>query len=158
MDLGKGELARIDRKILSGLGRDEVHRMVRVPVAGAVWSTWRRYCDAVGISMGRAIAGLVVHELGTVVARDWGDGSVFGAELERRFAARIEGLDVRERRLNERERVLRASEQRLRTEERMLRVSRSPLASASKIGRNEPCPCGSGLKHKHCHGLASRYT
>ena len=22
----------------------------------------------------------------------------------------------------------------------------------SKIGRNEPCPCGSGLKFKHCHG------
>ncbi len=21
-----------------------------------------------------------------------------------------------------------------------------------KIGRNEPCPCGSGLKYKHCHG------
>ena len=21
----------------------------------------------------------------------------------------------------------------------------------SKIGRNEPCPCGSGRKHKHCH-------
>ena len=19
------------------------------------------------------------------------------------------------------------------------------------IGRNEPCPCGSGRKHKHCH-------
>ena len=22
----------------------------------------------------------------------------------------------------------------------------------NKVGRNEPCPCGSGLKHKHCHG------
>jgi preprotein translocase subunit SecA len=21
-----------------------------------------------------------------------------------------------------------------------------------KIGRNEPCPCGSGRKYKHCHG------
>ena len=21
----------------------------------------------------------------------------------------------------------------------------------NKIGRNEPCPCGSGRKHKHCH-------
>ena len=20
-----------------------------------------------------------------------------------------------------------------------------------KIGRNESCPCGSGMKHKHCH-------
>jgi len=23
---------------------------------------------------------------------------------------------------------------------------------ATKIGRNEPCPCGSGKKYKHCHG------
>jgi len=24
-----------------------------------------------------------------------------------------------------------------------------------KIGRNEPCPCGSGKKYKHCHGRLS---
>ena len=23
-----------------------------------------------------------------------------------------------------------------------------------KVGRNEPCPCGSGKKYKHCHGAA----
>ena len=22
----------------------------------------------------------------------------------------------------------------------------------NKIGRNEPCPCNSGKKYKHCHG------
>ena len=22
----------------------------------------------------------------------------------------------------------------------------------AKIGRNDPCPCGSGKKYKHCHG------
>jgi len=21
-----------------------------------------------------------------------------------------------------------------------------------KVGRNDPCPCGSGKKYKHCHG------
>ncbi|WP_437341822.1 SEC-C metal-binding domain-containing protein, partial [Culturomica massiliensis] len=21
-----------------------------------------------------------------------------------------------------------------------------------KVGRNDPCPCGSGLKYKNCHG------
>jgi uncharacterized protein len=25
---------------------------------------------------------------------------------------------------------------------------------APKVGRNEPCPCGSGRKYKHCHGSA----
>jgi preprotein translocase subunit SecA len=24
-----------------------------------------------------------------------------------------------------------------------------------KVGRNEPCPCGSGKKFKHCHGKAA---
>jgi preprotein translocase subunit SecA len=22
----------------------------------------------------------------------------------------------------------------------------------NKVGRNDPCPCGSGKKYKHCHG------
>jgi len=26
-------------------------------------------------------------------------------------------------------------------------------AAYPKVGRNEPCPCGSGKKYKHCHGL-----
>jgi hypothetical protein len=25
-----------------------------------------------------------------------------------------------------------------------------PLHAREKIGRNDPCPCGSGKKHKHC--------
>ncbi len=27
-----------------------------------------------------------------------------------------------------------------------------PVQVAEKIGRNDPCPCGSGKKYKHCHG------
>ena len=27
-----------------------------------------------------------------------------------------------------------------------------PVRSEPKIGRNDPCPCGSGKKFKHCHG------
>ena len=27
-----------------------------------------------------------------------------------------------------------------------------PLKKAAKIGRNDPCPCGSGKKYKYCHG------
>ena len=29
---------------------------------------------------------------------------------------------------------------------------KSPRKSARKIGRNDPCPCGSGKKYKKCHG------
>jgi preprotein translocase subunit SecA len=28
----------------------------------------------------------------------------------------------------------------------------SPVQKGPKIGRNAPCPCGSGKKYKHCHG------
>jgi len=33
-------------------------------------------------------------------------------------------------------------------------ASRDPAAPQTwgKVGRNEPCPCGSGKKYKHCHG------
>ncbi|PLX23089.1 MAG: preprotein translocase subunit SecA, partial [Salinivirgaceae bacterium] len=29
-----------------------------------------------------------------------------------------------------------------------------PVKVEKKVGRNEPCPCGSGKKYKHCHGKA----
>jgi uncharacterized protein YecA (UPF0149 family) len=30
----------------------------------------------------------------------------------------------------------------------------APLARRTKIGRNDPCPCGSGKKYKRCCGTA----
>ena len=31
-------------------------------------------------------------------------------------------------------------------------VKRKPRTVTEKVGRNDPCPCGSGKKYKHCHG------
>ncbi len=31
-------------------------------------------------------------------------------------------------------------------------TKQEPIKAAPKIGRNEPCPCGSGKKYKNCHG------
>jgi preprotein translocase subunit SecA len=28
-----------------------------------------------------------------------------------------------------------------------------PIRVEAKIGRNDPCPCGSGKKYKSCHGV-----
>ena len=28
----------------------------------------------------------------------------------------------------------------------------TPIKAEPKVGRNEPCPCGSGKKYKNCHG------
>ena len=31
-------------------------------------------------------------------------------------------------------------------------VKQEPVIAGPKIGRNDPCPCGSGKKYKQCHG------
>ncbi|TLY67427.1 MAG: hypothetical protein E6K45_05510 [Gammaproteobacteria bacterium] len=31
------------------------------------------------------------------------------------------------------------------------------MRNERKVGRNEPCPCGSGKKYKHCHGQLSNF-
>jgi preprotein translocase subunit SecA len=33
--------------------------------------------------------------------------------------------------------------------------SPAPVRQNPKVGRNEPCPCGSGKKYKQCHGKLS---
>ena len=29
------------------------------------------------------------------------------------------------------------------------------VRTQAKVGRNDPCPCGSGKKYKHCHGAVN---
>jgi SEC-C motif-containing protein len=29
---------------------------------------------------------------------------------------------------------------------------REPTRAGTQVGRNDPCPCGSGMKYKRCHG------
>ena len=31
-------------------------------------------------------------------------------------------------------------------------TKKRPVRAVQKVGRNDPCPCGSGKKYKHCHG------
>ena len=31
-------------------------------------------------------------------------------------------------------------------------VKQTPVKAENKVGRNDPCPCGSGKKFKNCHG------
>ncbi|QXD14492.1 preprotein translocase subunit SecA [Rhodocaloribacter litoris] len=33
-------------------------------------------------------------------------------------------------------------------------AKQQPVVLEEKVGRNDPCPCGSGKKYKHCHGRA----
>ncbi len=147
MSLDRGTLAKIDRRVLSELDHGEGVQLVKVPVSDAVWSTWRRYCQALELTMGAGIAGLITLELGALVGASDQSGAVFAAEMQRQLVARSEALDAREQRIDERERSLRTSERLLRA-----RVKPLQLADRVSVGRNDPCPCGSGFKYKRCHG------
>ncbi len=167
MALDRGRLAKIDRRIFAELEHAGGTQVVKVPLADAAWSTWRRYCQVIGLTMGEAIAGLVNHELSTVVGEAAGDsGSLYTGRAEERLAARATQLAERERDLAATEKRLHDWSERLRIRERELHVRAQRFEEASrirrpqvvdrKVGRNERCPCGSGLKYKHCHGLAGR--
>lgn len=170
MDMDRGTLARIDRKLLAGLGDDEAYRTVRVPATGAKWSTWKRYCDSVGTSMGRAVTMLIDRELITVFGDVTGDEQpVFAQRATGTLTIRETKIVAREREVDTDEARMREWSERLRRWEYALEVrelraeSASKLASHhsmvhAKIGRNERCPCGSGLKYKRCHGLSGPRT
>jgi len=34
-------------------------------------------------------------------------------------------------------------------------VEKKPVHAGAKVGRNDPCPCGSGKKYKKCCGRAA---
>lgn len=151
MALDRGTLARVDRRVFVELDHSGGMQAVKVPVSDAVWSTWRRYCEALGLTMGQAIAALIGHELATVV--DEAPESVF--DLESALEDRAERLDVRERELKERENQLRKTDDLLRELEARLRQRSAAISGAVtdvRVGRNEVCPCGSGVKYKRCHG------
>jgi len=134
---------------------------VKVPVSDAVWSVWRRYCETIGLSMGAGVAGLIAHELKTVVGTGDDVSVVFGEQVARQVEERASQLDVREQELDTRAQQLRDKETHLTAWKQQIRtqkMSGAPVPAVAKVGRNEPCPCGSGLKYKHCHGLASRQT
>ena len=168
MDLDRSTLARIDRKLLAGLGQDEMYRMVRVPVTAAKWATWRRYCGSAGVSMGRAIATLIDRELVSVFGDQSGEHpAVFAQDAEEELARRKEQVSRREDKVAAVEERLRGWDGHLRTREIELearerrfefaaKMAALPDGAETKVGRNERCPCGSGRKYKHCHGLSGR--
>jgi len=170
MDMDRGTLARIDRKLLSGLGDDEALRTVRVPATAAKWSTWKRYCDSVGISMGRAVAMLIDRELLSVFGEHFGDEPpVFAERAVEELAIREANVATREDRVKAAERQRRTKDEQLRRRESMLmaqeqrvelisRLLLRPSVAPVNAGRNERCPCGSGRKYKRCHGLSDRRT
>ena len=167
MSLDHRVLANLDRRLLAKLDRDERFQMVRLPVSPAKWSTWKRYCGAAEISMGRAIVALIDRELASVAETSIDDSPVLAQRACQRLAIREAEVETRERAVSSADERLRISSQRLgrwesELEERERRVELAFQVIAQyqntdpKLGRNERCPCRSGLKYKHCHGLPAR--
>ena len=164
MALDRGTLARIDRRVFAELGNAAATQVVKVPLSDAAWSTWRRYSQALGLTMGEGIAGLITHELLTSVDERGGDGNpVFAGQAKERLAARELRIVSRERDIEQAEERLRSWTERLRSREagllereRQIRLASRPVgepgAAGRQVGRNERCPCGSGIKYKRCHG------
>ena len=99
-----------------------------------------------GVSMGRGIAALVQQGLRSVV--DESDrAAMFLVEREAELAKRQEMLDARERNAEMREQGLRAM-----TQTQPIPIAPRPALESVKVGRNDPCPCGSRVKYKRCHG------
>ena len=116
--------------------------------------------------MGLAVAILMDRELLKVfdehIAGEW---PVFALQATEELKNREARVGEREHKVDTDETRMRESSERLRRWEDELeaREQRAEFASkiasphsmgGSKIGRNERCPCGSGLKYKRCHGLA----
>jgi preprotein translocase subunit SecA len=63
---------------------------------------------------------------------------------------------------DEEEEMIRQYQQRKRREQKEMQMISSgtmekpqQVIRKEKIGRNDPCPCGSGKKYKKCHGAAA---
>lgn len=166
MALDRGKLANVDRRLLAELDRRDDWQPVKVPASGATWSAWKRYCDVVGLSMGRAIAALIDLEMASVVDDDVEAHGVVIAERNRMLDVRTRGLDEKEAALVRREERFGFHSTPTPAElERMAdQIEPADPGCVSQdvsdgfdpsilvgVGRNERCPCDSGLKFKKCH-------
>ena len=148
MSINKTTLSKINRKLSTGLDTTEKWHMVRVPASEDVWAAWRNYCGKSRVSMGRALSVLIERELRSLLDEDSGK-PIRLVEIDRVLREREADLIARERQVA-------ASELDIRNRERRLSVNPPVavgVAAVPEVGRNESCPCGSGLKYKRCHGL-----
>lgn len=95
MALDRGVLAEVDRRLFAEIDDNPGCQMVRVPVSDAIWSSWRRYCELVDLSMGEAIAVLISAELTSVVKADGRTVSEMIEEILHKAEQRSAALDAR---------------------------------------------------------------
>jgi hypothetical protein len=176
MTLSRQVLRRIDDALRSELDEETGEWMAKVPISGATKAVWQRYCQAVGVRMGEGVALLMLHELASIadeedvetladrlIARE-AEMNAKAQELKDRdkeLKQRDRTLFLREADLEDRERDVTAREENVAAVEQSLarRLEASPRVQPvdkpkRKLGRNDPCWCGSGKKYKFCHGVS----
>lgn len=172
MTLSRQVLRKIDDTLRGEFDQEQGEWMAKVPISGATKVVWQRYCQAVGVGMGEGVALLMRNELASVVGEDTerladrlhtqdAEMKVRAQELEDReksLKQRERSLSLSEADLEDRKKEVEAREQNVAALEqnlaqRLRASSRSQDAGSSnpRIGRNEPCWCGSGKKYKVCH-------
>ena len=157
-------------EVEGGLVVEPIHQMP-VAVHGdcdrAVAESVETLLRRTGVSMGRAIVTLINRELGSVVETSGDDSPVLAprarvqlARREAEVASREQAVASAEERLRSRSEQLCRWEAELQTTAHRVELASKLAAqnrdSTPKVGRNGRCPCGSGLKYKHCHGLLVR--
>lgn len=172
MTLSRQVLRRIDDALRSEFDQEQGEWMAKVPISGATKVVWQRYCQTVGVGMGEGVAFLILHELASIAGED-------AERLAERLHTQEEEMKTQAQELADREKSLKQREQTLFLREadlkdRKLEVAarernvaaiehslsqnlrpstrgRAPRSSTPKLGRNDPCWCGSGKKYKTCH-------
>ena len=75
------------------------------------------------------------------------------SKIQVRSEAEVEAMEEQRRRLNEANMQFQHADATALTQGDSEEDSAQPyVREGRKVGRNEPCPCGSGKKYKHCHG------
>ena len=135
-----------------------------------VRENYRRFCAAIGADMGNIVCASQVHgdTVRTVTAADLGIGLRAYGQNDPVVAYKKEGYEMFEQMIAaiQEETLRRLFLVRLRQNQEVRRervakvtgesgasdgtVQKQPQRKVIKIGRNDPCPCGSGLKWKKC--------
>ena len=142
--------------------RDEIAAIFRdqLPPVGAVpdehdimWSSWAEELGQLADETSREQ--VLALASAKVFSRDYFSRLHYLRALQRGFQAEEPEptIDIRaEYRSGYEYEVARKRRERQQRERPQREPRRSTPAKTVKIGRNTPCPCGSGKKYKHCHG------
>jgi preprotein translocase subunit SecA len=77
------------------------------------------------------------------------------SRVQVRSEAEIEALEAQRRQLESDMQFQHANASAMQGEASQEDHGTPYVRDGRKVGRNEPCPCGSGKKYKHCHGRIS---